>query len=65
MDEIAKHSHVLTPGRFVGAEEQEEDAEPFAEKYPQLVAELEEQLAEGERLAAAIRSALGNISHGL
>jgi type I restriction enzyme M protein len=33
-----KHGFVLTPGRFVGAEEQENDGEPFAEKYPQLVA---------------------------
>jgi len=32
---------VLTPGRYVGAEEQEEDAEPFEEKYPRLLAELE------------------------
>jgi type I restriction enzyme M protein len=62
--EIAQHGHVLTPGRYVGAEEQTDDAEPFAEKYPRLVAELEEQLAEGERLNAAIRSALGGISYG-
>ena len=31
IDEIAKHGHVLTPGRYVGAEDIEEDAEPFAE----------------------------------
>ncbi len=42
IDEIAKHGHVLTPGRYVGAEDIEDDAEPFAEKYPRLVAELEE-----------------------
>ena len=35
--EIAGHGHVLTPGRYVGAEDVEEDAEPFAEKYPRLV----------------------------
>ena len=57
--EIAQHGHVLTPGRYVGAEEVEDDAEPFAEKYPRLVAELEEQLAEGERLAEVIRERLG------
>jgi len=61
IDEIAKQGHVLTPGRYVGAEEQEEDAEPFAEKYPRLVSELEEQLAEGSRLTDALRLTLGNI----
>jgi type I restriction enzyme M protein len=61
--EIAKHGHVLTPGRYVGAEEVEDDAEPFAEKYPRLVAEMEESLAEGERLANVIREKLGAI-HG-
>ncbi len=55
IEEIAKHGHVLTPGRYVGAEDIEEDAEPFAEKYPRLVAEVEECLAEGERLADIIR----------
>jgi type I restriction enzyme M protein len=62
IEEIAKHGHVLTPGRYVGAEDIEEDAEPFAEKYPRLVAEVEECLAEGERLAAVIRSLLREIS---
>ncbi|HEX8916272.1 MAG TPA: class I SAM-dependent DNA methyltransferase [Humisphaera sp.] len=57
--EIAKHGHVLTPGRYVGAEEVEDDAEPFVEKYPRLVAEVEECLAEGERLAAILRERLG------
>lgn len=58
LDEIAKHGHVLTPGRYVGAEEVEDDAVPFAEKYPLLVAELEECLAEGERLANELRTQL-------
>ncbi len=58
IDEIAKHGHVLTPGRYVGAEEQEDDAEPFAEKYPRLVAELEGCLAEGERLGRLVREQL-------
>lgn len=62
LEEIAEHGHVLTPGRYVGAEEQEDDAEPFAEKYPRLVAELEEQLAEGERLAAVIRANLRGLA---
>ena len=61
--EIAQHGHVLTPGRYVGAEEQADDAEPFAEKYPRLVAELEEHFAEGERLTALIRQRLGEVEH--
>lgn len=64
LDEIAKHGHVLTPGRYVGAEEQEEDAELLAEKYPRLVAEVEECLVEGERLAAVVRSKLGLVVAG-
>jgi type I restriction enzyme M protein len=64
LDEIAKHGHVLTPGRYVGAEEQIDDAEPFAEKYPRLVAELEEQLAEGARLANIVRQRLSGVSDG-
>jgi type I restriction enzyme M protein len=62
LDEIAKHGHVLTPGRYVGAEEQADDAEPFAEKYPRLVAELEDQLAEGGRLAKIVRQALSRVT---
>ena len=64
--DIAKHGHVLTPGRYVSAEDIEEYAEPFAEKCPRLVAEVEEVeecLAEGERLANVIRSQLGRIEH--
>ncbi len=63
IDEIAKHGHVLTPGRYVGAEEVADDAEPFAEKYPRLVAEVEECMKEGDRLAAVIREQLGRIEH--
>ena len=49
---IGKHGFGLTSGRCVGAEEQEDDDEPFAEKYPRLLAELEECSGEGERLMA-------------
>jgi type I restriction enzyme M protein len=62
IDQIAKHGHVLTPGRYVGAEEQVEDDEPFSEKYPRLVAELENHFAEGERLVASIRVNLKALS---
>lgn len=54
LDEVRKHGHVLTPGRYVGVEAQEEDAEPFEEKMKRLVKELREQQDEGARLDAAI-----------
>lgn len=63
MPEIEKHGFVLTPGRYVGAEEQEDDGEPFAEKFPRLVAELEEHFAEGARLANVIREKLQGLAN--
>lgn len=57
--EIEKHGFVLTPGRYVGAEKQEDDGELFAEKFPRLVAELEEHLNAGEALSAEVRRQLG------
>jgi type I restriction enzyme M protein len=60
-DEIAGHGFVLTPGRYVGAEDVEDDGEPVEEKMKRLTAKLEEQFAEGARLEAAIRRNLGNL----
>jgi type I restriction enzyme M protein len=60
--EIEKHRFVLTPGRYVGAQAEEDDGEPFAEKFPRLVAELEEHFAEGARLMATVRDRLGGVS---
>jgi hypothetical protein len=57
-EEIASHQFVLTPGRYVGAEEVEDDGEPFDEKMKRLVATLEEQFAEGARLEKEIRKNL-------
>ena len=61
---IKKHGFVLTPGRYVGTEAREDDDEPFAEKYPRLLAELEESLVEGERLTAVVREKLGMTGFG-
>ena len=62
--QIAGHGHVLTPGRYVGAEEVEDDSEPFEVKMPRLVAELEAQFAEAARLEQAIRSNLRGLGYG-
>ena len=61
--EIAAHGHVLTPGRYVGAEEVEDDGEPFEEKMPRLVAELEAQFAESAKLEQAIRANLRGLGY--
>ena len=62
--EIAAHGHVLTPGRYVGAEEVADDGEPFEEKMPRLVAELHAQFAESAELEQAIKANLGGLGYG-
>ena len=59
--EIAAQGHVLTPGRYVGAIEAEEDSEPFKEKMQRLTAELAAQMKEGAALDDRIRSGLATI----
>ncbi len=56
--DIAGHSYMLSPGRYVGAEETEDDGEPFEDKVKRLTLTLENQFAEGARLEEAIRTAL-------
>jgi len=56
--EIQSHGYVLTPGRYVGAEDLAEDDEPFEEKMQRLAAKLEEQFAESAKLEVAIRQNL-------
>jgi type I restriction enzyme M protein len=58
LEEIEKHGFVLTPGRYVGAPDVEDDGEPFEEKMERLTAQLQEQFAEGARLEAIIRENL-------
>ena len=65
LDDIKKHDFVLTPGRYVGAEEQEDDGEPFAEKIARLTGLLGEQFAESERLEADIKRNLGGLGYEL
>jgi type I restriction enzyme M protein len=55
---------VLTPGRYVGAAEQEADDEPFEDKMARLTAQLNEQFAESARLEAVIRENLARLGYG-
>lgn len=61
--EIAQHGHVLTPGRYVGAEEVEDDDEAFADKMQKLTEKLGEQMAKGAELDELIRQKLGVLGY--
>jgi type I restriction enzyme M protein len=63
--EIAEHGHVLTPGRYVGAEDVEDDDEAFVEKMQKLTEKLGEQMARGAELDALIRQKLGGVGYEL
>ncbi len=63
LEEIKKQDFVLTPGRYVGAEEVEEDSEPFTEKMEKLTVKLKEQFAESGRLQAEIKKQLAGIGY--
>jgi type I restriction enzyme M protein len=65
LEEIRNHGHVLTPGRYVGAPEQEEEDEPFEQKMARLVAQLREQQAKGAKLDAAIAANLKKLGYGV
>ena len=60
-EDIAKQDYILTPGRYVGIAEQEEDGEPFEEKMNRLTSELSGLFAESHRLEQEIRERLGAI----
>jgi type I restriction enzyme M protein len=64
LEEVRKHGHVLTPGRYVGAEAAEDDGEPFEEKMQRLTATLREQQAEATKLDAAITANLKELGYG-
>jgi type I restriction enzyme M protein len=63
LEEILKHGHVLTPGRYVGAEAREEDGEPFDAKMKRLTHELRQQFDESARVEKAIRTNLKGLGH--
>jgi type I restriction enzyme M protein len=63
LEEIAEHGHVLTPGRYVGAEEVEDDDEAFADKMQRLSKQLGEQMQKGAELDQLIRLKLGGLGY--
>ena len=58
LDEVSRHDHVLTPGRYVGAEPTEDDGEPFEDKMTRLAAQWREHQAEARRLEETIEENL-------
>lgn len=65
LDEIKKHDYVLTPGRYVGAAEEEADGEPFAEKMARLTAQLKVQFTESDKLEKQIKKNLAGLGYEL
>lgn len=63
IEQIAKQDYILTPGRYVGIEEQDEDDEPFDEKMLRLTSELSEMFKKSHELENEIRSKLGAIGY--
>jgi type I restriction enzyme M protein len=61
LEEIRAHGHVLTPGRYVGAADIEEDEVPFTESFAILTQTLEAQFAEADGLTAKIRESLAKV----
>jgi type I restriction enzyme M protein len=64
LEEIVSHGYVLTPGRYVGAEELEDDDEAFEEKMLHLTKNLEQQFEESARLEAIIKENLRGLGYG-
>ena len=63
IEEVREHEYILTPGRYVGIEEVENDGEPFEEKMTRLTGELAEMFAESHKLEEEIRQRLGAIGY--
>ena len=64
LNDIRQHEHVLTPGRYVGAEAADEDDEPFDQKMKRLTTTLREQQAEAAKLDAATAANLRELGYG-
>lgn len=64
-EDIAKQDFILTPGRYVGIEDQEDDGEPFEEKMTRLTGELSEMFQRSHELEEEIRKRLGAIGYDI
>lgn len=65
LQDIEKQDYILTPGRYVGIEEQEDDGEPFDEKMKRLTSELSEMFKKSHELENEIREKLGAIGYDI
>lgn len=65
LEDITKQDYILTPGRYVGIEEQEDDGEPFDEKMARLTSELSDLFDESHKLENEIKRNLGAIGYEL
>ena len=65
LEEVRKHEHILTPGRYVGFPEEEDDGILFDEKMKELTAQLKEQMEEGKKLDEGIKKNLEDIGYGV
>jgi type I restriction enzyme M protein len=65
LEEIAKHNFILTPGRYVGIKEEEDDGIPFEEKMKQLTVKLAEQMKKEKELDEEIKKQLANVGFKL
>jgi type I restriction enzyme M protein len=63
MDQIREHEYILTPGRYVGIEAEEEDDEPFDDKMTRLTGELAEMFVKSHELEEEIKKRLGGIGY--
>ncbi len=63
LDDIRSHGHILTPGRYVGAEEVENDGEPFDEKMKRLTAGLSQKFKKSHELETEIKKNLKAIGY--
>lgn len=65
IEEITKHNFVLTPGRYVGIKDEEDDGVPFEDKMAELTAKLSEQMKEEKKLDEEIKKQLKNVGFNL
>ena len=65
LQEIEKQDFILTPGRYVGIEEVEDDGEPFEDKMKRLTSELSDMFAKSHELEDEIRKKLGALGYDI